>query len=192
MGALLLAAVLSLALSACERGEAAPTKFREERSAAISEGGVSVWEESSEGNGAAEGSVPTPSAGEESRTEEREKEVLSLQITAGGKNFSVRLYDSETTRALLQNMPMTLQMNELNGNEKYFDLPLSLPTDAQRPGSIRAGDLMLYGDNCLVLFYESFSSPYAYTHLGYLEDPAGLEEALGSGSIEVSFQVSGE
>lgn len=118
--------------------------------------------------------------------------MLKLQVTAGGKEFSALLYDSETTRALLKNMPMTLEMNELNGNEKYFDLPVSLPTEARNPHSIRAGDLMLYGGSCLVLFYESFSTSYEYTPLGFLEDPAGLGEALGSGSAEVSFQVSAE
>ena len=87
---------------------------------------------------------------------------------------------------------MTLELNELNGNEKYFDLPVSLPAEARNPHSIRAGDLMLYGGSCLVLFYESFSTSYEYTPLGFLEDPAGLGEALGSGSAEVSFQVSAE
>ena len=73
-----------------------------------------------------------------------------------------------------------------------LDLDFSLPAAATRPSGILAGDLMLYGGSCLVLFYESFSTSYEYTPLGFLEDPAGLGEALGSGSAEVSFQVSAE
>ena len=65
----------------------------------------------------------------------------------------------------------------------------SLPTNSQRPGNIHAGDLMLYGSDCLVLFYESFSSGYSYTKLGSVNDPSGLAAALGRGSVEVTFGV---
>lgn len=87
---------------------------------------------------------------------------------------------------------MTLEMNELNGNEKYFDLPVSLPAEARNPHSIRAGRSDALRRQLPGAVYESFSTSYEYTPLGFLEDPAGLGEALGSGSAEVSFQVSAE
>lgn len=80
-------------------------------------------------------------------------------------------------------------MRELNGNEKYFYLPDALPADPVRPGSIRAGDLMLYGSDCLVLFYEDFESSYRYTRLGRIDDPAGLAAALGEGDVTVRFEA---
>lgn len=112
-----------------------------------------------------------------------------LQIKVGGQTFTATLEDNPTVRALLERLPMKAGMSELNGNEKYYYMPDSLPTNSQRPGSIRAGDLMLYGSDCLVLFYESFSSGYSYTRLGGVDDPAGLAAALGRGSIDVTFQV---
>lgn len=66
----------------------------------------------------------------------------------------------------------------------------SLPTDSQRPDSIRNGDLMLYGSDCLVLFYQNFSSGYSYTRLGSVDDPSGLSTALGQGSVAVTFQTN--
>ena len=113
-----------------------------------------------------------------------------LKIEAGGQTFTATLLDNPTTRALLDRLPMTISMSELNENEKYYYLPESLPTNSRRPGNIHAGDLMLYGSDCLVLFYESFSSGYSYTRLGTVDDPNGLAAALGSGSVKVIFQIA--
>ena len=115
---------------------------------------------------------------------------MDLQITVGGKTFSARLYDNEAARAFARRLPLTLSMSELNGNEKYYYLDESLPADSRRSAQIRSGDLMLYGSDCLVLFYQTFSTSYSYTPLGYLEDAAGLAEAVGQGRTEVSFQLA--
>ena len=56
--------------------------------------------------------------------------------------------------------------------------------------NINAGDLMLYGSNCLVIFYESFSTSYSYTKIGHIDNPEGLAETLGSGNIKVTFEVA--
>ena len=78
-------------------------------------------------------------------------------------------------------------MDELNGNEKHAKLPKALPAKASRPGTIRNGDLMLYGADTLVVFYSTFNSSYSYTRLGRVDDPAGLAQALGPGGVRVVF-----
>lgn len=131
------------------------------------------------------------SAGQENQESNgiEEKAMPQLTIEAGGQVFTATLLDNPTTRALLERLPMTISMGELNGNEKYYYMSDSLPTNSQRPGNIDAGDLMLYGSDCLVLFYESFSSGYSYTKWGSVDDPSGLAAALGRGSVEVTFRV---
>ncbi|MDP4160468.1 MAG: cyclophilin-like fold protein, partial [Bacillota bacterium] len=62
-------------------------------------------------------------------------------------------------------------------------------TDSARISEIQTGDLMLYGSDCLVLFYNSFSTSYSYTRLGRIEDPAGVVEALGNGSVSVKIDI---
>lgn len=127
--------------------------------------------------------------GNQESNESEENVMPQLKIEAGGQVFTATLLDNPTTRALLERLPMTLSMSELNGNEKYYYMPDSLPTNSQRPGNIHTGDLMLYGSDCLVLFYESFPSSYSYTRLGSIDDPSGLAAALGRGSVDVTFQV---
>ena len=84
---------------------------------------------------------------------------------------------------------MTVNMMELNGNEKYVDLPQGLPTAASNPGTIRAGDLMLYGSSTVVLFYKTFSTSNRYTRLGRIEDVTELAAALGTGNVLVTHEL---
>ena len=118
--------------------------------------------------------------------------VKDLVISVGDKEFAVELEESASTRALRERLPFTMTMGELNGNEKFCYLADPLPNAPERPGTIQAGDLMLYGPDCLVLFYESFASSYSYTRLGRVADPEGLADALGSGDVEVTFQLRGQ
>jgi len=128
----------------------------------------------------------------ESNIQSEEKAIGLLNIKVGNKNFTAVLYDNATTQALLAQLPLTLDMSELNGNEKYCRLPDSMPADDENVESVIAGDLMLYGSDYLVLFYKSFSTSYRYTRIGFVEDVSGLAEALGSGGIQVEISVDGE
>jgi hypothetical protein len=110
-----------------------------------------------------------------------------MWMTIGERRFAITLTDNAAARALAAQLPLTLDMSELNGNEKHGELPKALPANATRPGTIHAGDLMLYGSEALVVFYVTFNSSYSYTRLGRVDDPAGLAEALGSGSVRVVF-----
>ncbi len=139
---------------------------------------------------------PSPSPApisKELKPSERAKEGITMptvNIQVGNKNFTVILSDNDSTRALLDKMPLILNMDELNGNEKFYFFSEKLPANSERLENIKTGDLMLYGSDCLVLFYESFPTSYSYTKLGYVEDVTGLVDALGSGSVQVTFSVA--
>jgi hypothetical protein len=112
-----------------------------------------------------------------------------MKIKIGDSIFRATLYDNATVTAFKSRLPMSVNMIELNGNEKFFDLPQSLPTNASNPGTVQNGDLMLYGANTLVLFYKTFSTSYTYTRLGRIDDVTGLVAALGSGNVSVTFEL---
>ena len=112
-----------------------------------------------------------------------------MRIKIDSSTFTATLYDNATATAFKNMLPMTIKMSELNGNEKYFDLSVNLPTNASNPGKIQSGDLMIYGSNTLVLFYKTFSTSYSYTRLGRINDTTGLDAAVGSGSVTVTYKL---
>ena len=115
-----------------------------------------------------------------------EDKMTSLVITVGEQKFNLRLADTDAAQEIAKAAPFEIEMSELNGNEKYY-YGENLPSNPQTIGQIRAGDLMLYGDDCIVLFYKDFQTTYSYTRLGHISDPTGLAEALGDGNANVIF-----
>jgi len=111
-----------------------------------------------------------------------------MKITVGAKVFTATLNDNETAKAFKAMLPLTVNMSELNGNEKYFDLSKSLAVNSSNPGTIQSGDLMLYGSRTLVLFYKSFSTSFSYTRIGRIDSISGLAETLGSGNVIVKYE----
>ena len=112
-----------------------------------------------------------------------------IWMSVGEHRVRIKLAGTQAAQALLARLPITLDMPDLNGNEKHAKLTKALPQRAVKPGTIRAGELMLWGTDTLVIFYETFDSPYSYTPLGNIEDPVGLADILGEGTAKVTFST---
>lgn len=113
----------------------------------------------------------------------------TLKITIGTYTFKATLLENDTTKAFKAMLPLSLAMSELNGNEKYFHFSNDLPTHPSKVETIHAGDVMLWGSNSFVLFYQTFSTSYAYTRLGHIEDTTYLQHALGKGNVMVRLEL---
>lgn len=109
-------------------------------------------------------------------------------VTINGHSFAATFADTEAAETLQDMLPLTVDMTDLHRNEKYIYLDTTLPAGADKPARMEAGQIMLYGSNCLVLFYESFSNSYGgYALIATIDDPAGLAAAVGSGTATVTF-----
>ena len=112
------------------------------------------------------------------------EEINTMKAIINDNEYIINLEDNETAKSFINILPKELIMNELNGNEKYIYLDTTLPTNEFNPKKINAGDVMLYGNNCLVIFYKSFDTTYSYTKIGHIDN---LDD-LGNESILVKFE----
>ncbi len=121
------------------------------------------------------------------QTQQSEDKEETMTVTVNGESYTAHFYDTKAAEKFKSMLPISFTMSELNGNEKYIYTDTKYPTSAEKVGNIKKGEIMLYGDNCIVLFYDSFSTPYSYTRIGYIENADGLENAVGKQDAQVKF-----
>ena len=117
---------------------------------------------------------------------EKGNKMAKIYASLNNEKLEINLEENPTTSALVKLLPLNITMNDLNKNEKYAYLDESLPTNTYSPKHIEAGDVMLFGDNCLVIFYKSFDTSYSYSKIGHINN---LPE-LGEGSVAVNLNAS--
>lgn len=121
---------------------------------------------------------------EVNKIKESDVKVSDIKVSINDKFYTLKLENNKTVEEFINLLSKEFTMNELNGNEKYVYIDNSLPTNSYNPKHIEKGDVMLFGDNCLVIFYKSFDTPYSYTKIGHIDN---LDD-LGNGSITAKFE----
>ena len=112
---------------------------------------------------------------------------MNIKITIEDKEYMLNLENNETNKKLLDILPLEINMSDLNNNEKYYYLNDVLPTNASKIKDINKGDVYLYNNNCLVIFYKSFTTSYSYTYIGHINDLADLD----NNSVLVKIEKEG-
>ena len=113
--------------------------------------------------------------------------MQEIILKVKNKEYEAVLYDNSATRELIKIFPITITMSDLHENEKYHNFSKRFPTSSENVGNVKKGDIMLFGDNCLVIFYKNFSTRYRYTKLGYIKNFEDLENSLGKGDVNITF-----
>lgn len=120
-------------------------------------------------------------------TEESGMRVIEIMIK--NEHYKMELENNRSVDVFLERLPLKIKMKELNENEKYGIISPKIPNDSSYSGNIEAGDLMLYGNDCLVLFYKSFYTTYRYTKLGKVIEKDKIEKNIGKDdyNLEIIF-----
>lgn len=109
-----------------------------------------------------------------------------MNIKINGKVSKISLEDNFVVREIMNMLPLEFKASDLNRNEKYYYLNERLSNRPQKVSKIEKGDIMLYDDDCLVIFYKSFNTPYDYTKIGKIENLSILDN-IGEDDILVKI-----
>ena len=127
------------------------------------------------------GEITVEAAGEET--------AMQMNVQIGDSVFTATLENNAATEAFVETMqsaPLVVQMRDYGGFEKVGALGMEFPADDRRI-TTQAGDIVLYGDDQIVVFYGS--NTWSYTILGRIDDLDGWEDALGDGDATVTFSM---
>lgn len=122
--------------------------------------------------------------------EEGEQTEMKMNVQIGDYNFTATLEENEAVNELTDMMkegPVTIGMSDYSGFEKVGSLGRSLTRNDSQT-TTKAGDIVLYNGNNIVMFYGSNS--WSYTRIGKIDDLSDWETALGSGSITAVFTLA--
>lgn len=111
----------------------------------------------------------------------------SLTLWIEDEKFEICLAETPAAAQLVQLLPKSFIMHDLNQQEKYYVLSQALPEEPISVGQIQAGDVMLYGRDTLVIFYKKFETFYSYTRLGKVVNPVELAKLSRKGPLAVEI-----
>ena len=190
--ALVVVLLLSITLTACGNVQnKAESTVQPETSSNTNSDGSSVLESTitSEEN-TDDAQKPQTSTKDNGASEETEEQALKMTI--GSTPISVKWEDNESVnvlKELCRDQPVIISMSMYGGFEQVGNIGADLPrNDVQT--TTASGDIVLYSDNQLVVFYGSNS--WAYTRLGHITDKTSQEmtELLSGGNVTITLSIS--
>lgn len=117
------------------------------------------------------------------------EEGMRVKITVGDTELFATFEDNATTRALVEQMPMTLSMSDLYGREMCYRYGAdALPTDELRSDGYEVGDIAYWPPRgSLVILYEQNGEQFERQHIGHISE--GVEVFATTGDAEVTFEM---
>ena len=181
----LCAAMFSLLACGCVPAGQMPEEAVSAESPAGTE--ASIGSEISTGTEASTGTAER----QEETTEAEGEESMMVNIEVNGETLKVKLSDNssaEALKALLEEGPLTVEMEDYANMEKVGNLGTDLPRNDERIIT-EAGDVILYQGNQLVIYYAP--NTWTFTRLGKVQDLTGEElyQILGSGGVTATLTL---
>ena len=133
----------------------------------------------------------TSSSKNDEVSEVEERTEVNLQMKIGDESVQVDWEDNEsveTLKGLCKDEPLVIQMSMYGGYEQVGNIGTSIPENDVEI-TAKAGDIVLYSGNSIVVFYGSNS--WAYTRLGRITNltDAELTQLLSNGDVTITISM---
>ena len=142
------------------------------------------------GESSSQPAASEPDTSQQHEKDEESQEGAALKITVGDNELLATFEDNSSAREfqeLLAQGPLTIEMEDYGGFEKVGPLGATLTRNDQQI-TTEPGDVILYQGSQITIYYGVNS--WNFTRLARIDDPAGLKEKLGDGTVQVTFSLA--
>lgn len=126
---------------------------------------------------------------ESSDQREDNQEESALKITVGEHTFYATFADNPSAdefQEMLAQGAITVEMQDYGEFEKVGSLDTEFTRTDERI-TTEPGDVILYQGDQITIYYGT--NTWNFTRLAKIDDPEGLKEKLGSGTIQATFSL---
>ncbi|OMQ12933.1 cyclophilin-like fold protein [[Flexibacter] sp. ATCC 35103] len=111
-----------------------------------------------------------------------------LKITTGKTVLYAEFTDSETTKDFIKMLPLTLNMNDLSGREKYSGISRELSKNGSVKTSFQKGDISYWLEGGIAVFYNQDDHEVKAGLIVLAKIEKGIEIFKESDSMQVKFE----
>ena len=121
---------------------------------------------------------------------EETMKTTGMILAINEKEVPVTWEDNPSVQELEGLLPLTVSMSMYGGFEQVGPIGQRI-TSSDTQMDTNPGDIVLYAENQVVIFYGSNS--WAYTRLGHIDLPREeMEELLGKGNVSITLSAAEE
>ncbi len=113
-----------------------------------------------------------------------------LKITTGKTVLYAEFTDSETTKDFIKMLPLTLNMNDLSGREKYSGISKVLSKNGNVKTSFQKGDLAYWLGGGIAVFYNQDDHKIKAGLIVLARIEKGIEVFKEPESMQVKFEIA--
>lgn len=124
---------------------------------------------------------------EDSLMEETQMKTTQVKVIVGTQELKAEFYDNATTKALINEFPLTVPMMDLYSREMCYRFDRVLPTDETETSGYEVGDIAYWTPrHSFVIFYEQNNEVISNLQkIGRIT--SGVEIFKKTGDTEVTF-----
>ncbi|MCR4689960.1 MAG: hypothetical protein K5739_01260 [Lachnospiraceae bacterium] len=123
---------------------------------------------------------------EEASVKELNEEGAAMRLYIGVEEVPVKWETNASVKELSSILPLTVKLSMYGGFEQVGPLGSDIPREDEQIRA-KAGDIVLYSGNQIVLFYGS--NEWAYTRLGHMDLPEDeLTRLLRNGDVSICLE----